>query len=150
MHTLMTFVIAFFMLCSCNEHRVATGGQQSVEVRDTLSDKKPLKIGEDAAEIDAVKASPGKFKIRFENEYVRVVEYSLRPGEKDSPHTHPPKTSYTIAGGRLRVYPENEKPFEVEEVTGAAEWSGKRGKHYVENIGNTTVTILLTEIKCAQ
>ena len=100
--------------------------------------------------IDAVKASPGKFKILLENDYVRVVEYSLKPGEKDSTHTHPPKTSYVISGGRLRVYPENEKPFESEEVKGVAEWAGKRGKHYVENIGNTTVTILLTEIKNVQ
>ncbi len=146
----MLFVIACFLIWSCNQHPVKTAEKQPVEGRDTLGDRKPVKNSGDAIDIDAVKASPDKFKIRLENEYVRVVEYSLRPGEKDVPHTHPPKTSYTIAGGRLRVYPENEKPFEVEEVTGTSEWSGKRGKHYVENIGNTTVTILLTEVKGAQ
>lgn len=101
-------------------------------------------------EIDFVKASPDKAKILLENEFVRVIEYSLKPGEKDSTHTHPPKTSYVISGGSLRIYPENEKPFDSEEVKGATEWAGKRGKHYVENIGKTTVTILLTEIKSAQ
>jgi quercetin dioxygenase-like cupin family protein len=78
---------------------------------------------------------------------VRVIEYSLKPGEKENPHTHPPKTSYVISGGTLKVYPENEKPFDTEEVTGTTEWAGKRSKHYVENIGQTTVKILLTEIK---
>ena len=147
MHKLMVSVITCLLIFSCNQHQATSVDKQSVEVADTLRNRKPVKSSGDTTAIDAVKASPDKFKIRLENEYVRVVEYSLRPGEQDNPHTHPPKTSYTIAGGRLRVYPENEKPFEVEEVTGASEWSGKRGKHYVQNIGKTTVTILLTEIK---
>lgn len=104
----------------------------------------------DKGEIDFVMSSPDKAKIVLENEFVRVIEYSLKPGEKDNLHTHPPKTSYVISGGILRVYPENEKPFDMEEVTGTTEWADKRGKHYVENIGKTTVTILLTEVKSAQ
>ena len=83
----------------------------------------------------------------MENEYVRIVEYSLKPGEKDNTHTHPPKTSYVISGGMLRVYPEGGKTFDFEEIKGASEWADKVGRHYVENIGETTVTILLTEIK---
>jgi quercetin dioxygenase-like cupin family protein len=104
----------------------------------------------DTTEIDFVRASPDQAKILMENEYVRVIQYSLKPGEKDNPHTHPPKTSYVISGGTLRVYSENEKPVDFEEVTGASEWSGRIGKHYVENIGGTTVTILLTEVKSAR
>ena len=129
---------------------MSTEGKRLITSGDTLQNKKPAKPEATGMDIDAVKASPGQFKILLENEYVRVVEYSLKPGEKDSTHTHPPKTSYVISGGMLRIYPENEKPFDFEEIKGAAEWSGKRGKHYVENIGKTTVTILLTEIKCAQ
>lgn len=104
----------------------------------------------DTTEIDFVRVSPDKAKILLENEYVRVIQYSLKPGEKDNPHTHPPKTSYVISGGTLRVFSDNEKPVDFEEVTGATEWSDKRWKHYVENIGTTTVTILLTEVKSAR
>jgi beta-alanine degradation protein BauB len=104
----------------------------------------------DTTAIDFVASNPERTKVLLENEYVRVIEYTLKPGERDKPHTHPPKTSYVITGGRLRVYPENEAPFETEEVTGVAEWAGKRGKHYVENIGATTVTIVLTEVKRAK
>jgi quercetin dioxygenase-like cupin family protein len=121
-----------------------------VPVKESPQNNNAAKMDTAGINIDAVKASPGKFKILLENDYVRVVEYSLKPGEKDSTHTHPPKTSYVISGGRLRVYPENEKPFDYEEVKGVAEWAGRRGKHYVENTGNTTVTILLTEIKNVQ
>jgi quercetin dioxygenase-like cupin family protein len=86
----------------------------------------------------------------LENEHVRVIEYTLKPGEKDTPHTHPPKTYYVVSGGKLRVYPENEKLFDAEEVQGATEWAGYRGKHYVENIGTTTVILVLTEVKAAR
>lgn len=97
--------------------------------------------------VDFVQSSPDKVRVMLENDKVRVLQYSLQPGEKDNPHTHPPKTSYVISGGRLRVYPEGEKPFDTEEITGASEWADYRGLHYVENIGSTTVTILLTEVK---
>lgn len=103
----------------------------------------------DTTEIDFVASSPEYARILLENEHVRVIEYSLKPGE-DNLHTHPPKTSYVISGGTLRVYPEHEEPFDSEEIKGAVEWADKRGKHYVENIGKTTVTILLTEVKSAR
>lgn len=104
----------------------------------------------DSTEIDFVKSSPDKAKILLENEHVRVIQYSLKPGEMDSVHTHPAKSSYVVSGGFLRIYPENDKPFDAEEVTGSAEWSESVGKHHVENIGKTTVTIVLTEVKAAR
>jgi beta-alanine degradation protein BauB len=137
-----------YLAISCNQNSKPAEANQLTSSNDTLQNKKSTNI--DGTEIDFVKSSPDKVKIVLENEFVRVIEYSLKPGEMDSTHTHPPKTSYVISGGMLRVYPENEKPFDSEEVTGTTEWAGKRGKHYVENIGKTTVTILLTEIKAAK
>ncbi len=136
--TKLIFIIAICWLStSCNQNSKPIESHLSTTSMDTT-------------EIDIIKTTPDKARILLENEYVRVVEYSLKPGEKDSTHTHPPKTAYVISGGTLRVYPENEKPFDAEEVKGVAEWADKRGKHYVENIGTTTVTILLTEIKSAK
>ncbi|CAN5455276.1 hypothetical protein BH10BAC2_BH10BAC2_25380 [soil metagenome] len=97
--------------------------------------------------IDAVKASPGIFKILLENEHVRVLEYSLKPGEKDAWHTHPAKSSYVVSSGKLKVYLENGETILADEKAGTVSWMDYVGKHYVENIGNTTVTIVLTEIK---
>ena len=148
----MTRTILIFAICSlaisCNQNSKSPEAKEPTSSNDTLQNEKPDKI--DGTEIDFVKSSPDKTKILLENEYVRVIEYSLKPGEKDSTHTHPPKTSYVISGGTVRVYPENEKPFDYVEVKGQTEWADKRGKHYVENIGKTTVTILLTEVKAAQ
>ncbi|MBS1575941.1 MAG: hypothetical protein JST09_11620 [Bacteroidetes bacterium] len=97
--------------------------------------------------IDAVKASPGIFKILFENEQVRVIEYSLKPGRKDNWHTHPPKSSYVVTGGQLTVHFENGDSIFADEKAGTASWMDYVGKHYVENTGPSTVTIILTEIK---
>ena len=97
--------------------------------------------------IDPVKLMPDKFKVLLENEHVRVVEYSLKPGEKDDWHTHPPKSSYVVTGGKLKVHLENGEIIVADEKTGTASWMNYVGKHYVENIGTTTVTIVFTEIK---
>ncbi|ULQ53371.1 hypothetical protein [Flavihumibacter fluvii] len=148
----MNRTILIIAICSltfsCNQNSKPTEAKELTSSIDTLQNGNSTKI--DETEIDFIKSSPDRTKILLENEYVRVIEYSLKPGEKDSTHSHPPKTSYVISGGTLRVYPENEKPFDTEEVKGKAEWSEKRGKHFVENIGKTTVTILLTEIKSAR
>lgn len=97
--------------------------------------------------IDGVKASATNFKLLLENEHVRVVEYTLMPGEKDTPHTHPAKSSYVVSGGKVKVFLENGKTILADEVVGTASWMDYVGKHSVENIGNTTVKIILTEIK---
>ncbi|MEQ1584811.1 MAG: hypothetical protein ABL895_02965 [Cyclobacteriaceae bacterium] len=145
----LTFLISICCLASaCNQSTMPKENNNLTTTSGTLQSKMLSKA--ETPEIDVVTVSPDKYKVVLENEHVRVIRYTLKPGEKDNPHTHPPKTLYVISGGTFRVYPENEKPFEYVEVEGASEWSDKTSKHYVENIGNTTITILLTEIKPAQ
>ena len=64
--------------------------------------------------------------------------------------TRPPKSAYVVSGGQLKVYLENGESFIADETPGAASWSDYVGKHYVENIGSTKVTIVLTEVKSLQ
>lgn len=101
-------------------------------------------------EMDALKASPANFKLLLENQYVRVLEYTLNPGEKDQWHTHPAKSSYVVSGGSLKVYLENGDTILANETAGTASWMDRVGKHYVENTGSTPVKIILTEIKSLQ
>lgn len=110
---------------------------------------KQVSTPETPATIDAISVAPERFKLLLENEFVRVVEYSLAPGEKDTPHTHPPKVSYVVSGGKLLIHPKDGEPFESDETAGAASWDDARGWHYVENIGDTSVRILLVEVKSA-
>lgn len=101
----------------------------------------------DTLNIDIVKTSPDQARILMENEHVRIVEYILKPGERDIWHTHPPRSSYVISGGKVKVYSESSDPKVSELKTGTSSWAGYGSKHYVENIGSTTIKIILNEIK---
>lgn len=103
--------------------------------------------GRSPQHIDPVKASPGNYRVLSENEHVRVVEYRILPGEKDEWHTHPPKVSYVVAGGSLRITKENGESFLVSEKADDAGWMGALGRHFAENVGSTPVHIVLIEIK---
>jgi len=98
---------------------------------------------------DALTASPANFKLLLENEHVRVLEYTLQPGDKDQTHTHPPKVSYVVSGGSIRITTENGASFLADESAGQAVWSEALGKHFVENVGETPVKLVLVEVKSA-
>jgi quercetin dioxygenase-like cupin family protein len=99
------------------------------------------------AQIDAVAASPDRFRIILENDHVRVIEYTLGPGERDQWHTHPPKVSYVVRSGQLRIHLADGSSFLSDEKQGTAVWMETLPRHYAENVGQTPVTILLIEVK---
>ena len=99
--------------------------------------------------IDPVAVSPDRFKVILENAHVRVVEYVLLPGERDQWHTHPPKVSYVVSGGTLRITTDDGQSFLTDEKAGSASWMGTLGRHYATNVGKTPVRIVLIEIKGA-
>ncbi|MEO6136162.1 MAG: hypothetical protein ABIP35_13480 [Ginsengibacter sp.] len=147
----MTKLISLFAICylitSCNLNPKSAQDKDLIRSKDTLKNFNSLNGDTTKLNIDALISSPANFKLLLENEYVRVLEYSLKPGQKDTPHTHPAKSSYVVSGGKLKVYLENGETIIADEQTGTASWREYVGKHYVENIGNTTVTIILTEMK---
>lgn len=55
------------------------------------------------AQIDPVVVSPHQFTVLLDNEQVRVVEYTLRPGERDQWHTHPPEGSATTTRSSVGI-----------------------------------------------
>jgi beta-alanine degradation protein BauB len=126
---LFSLIAICFLIGSCNQN------------------SKSVKSNTTQLNIDGLKASPANFKLLLENKYVRLLEYTLKPGEKNTPHTHPAKSSYIVSGGKIKVYLENGETLIFDEKAGTADWGDYVGKHTVENIGNTTVIIVLTEIK---
>jgi quercetin dioxygenase-like cupin family protein len=126
---------------SCNEHSKNSEAKAWTHPEDSAANKKT------ELNIDALTASPENFKLLLENDYVRVLEYNLNPGERDQWHTHPPKSSYVVSGGKLKVHLENGDSLVVDEISGTSQWMDYLGKHYVENIGDTQIKYVLTEIK---
>ena len=105
--------------------------------------------GQQAAQIDPVVVSPDRFSVLLDNSQVRVVEYTLRPGERDQWHTHPSKVSYVVSGGQLRIHLADGTSFLSDETQGTAVWMDALPRHYAENVGRTDVKIVLTEVKSA-
>src|SRR5215203_651738 len=51
---------------------------------------------------DPVTVSPQYYSVRFENDRVRVLEYHLKPGEKEATHSHPPGVVYILSDATIR------------------------------------------------
>ena len=144
MKRLILLMLLATVLYSCNQENKTESGKMEREFKDTLASTQNLS---DSLNIDIVQTSPNQARVLMENEHVRVVEYAVKPGEKDVWHTHPPRSSYVVSGGKVKVFTENAEPKISEVKTGTSSWAGQGAKHYVENVGSTDIKIILTEIK---
>src|SRR5256885_16705577 len=52
---------------------------------------------------DPVTTSPQYYKVLFENDQVRVLEYRLKAGEKEPMHSHPVGVVYVLSGAKLNL-----------------------------------------------
>jgi quercetin dioxygenase-like cupin family protein len=53
---------------------------------------------------DPAVVNPNNVRVTLENDRVRVLEATLRPGEKEQPHSHPACIMHILAGGRIRAH----------------------------------------------
>jgi len=139
----IVLILLMTALYTLNQYSKASSNRIQSLSKDPASILQPA----DTLNIDMVRTSPNQARVLTENEHVRVVEYTIKPGEKDVWHTHPPRSSYVISGGKVRVYSENGEPKVSDVKTGTSSWAGPGSKHYVENVGSTVIKIILTEIK---
>ena len=85
-------------------------------------------------------------KVKFENDRVRVLEAELPPGVKEQVHSHPAYVIYVLAGGKYRNYAADGKTTEGELKTGEVVYRDPL-THAAENIGSTTMHLILVELK---
>ncbi len=85
-------------------------------------------------------------KVKFENDRVRVLEANLPPGVKEQVHSHPAYVIYVLEGGKYRNYASDGKTTEGELKTGEVIYREPL-THAAENIGNTTMHMILVELK---
>jgi len=84
--------------------------------------------------------------LKLENPRVRVLEATLKPGDKEKTHSHPAYVIYVIAGGRVRNHNADGTVTETEFKTGDVIYREPL-THWAENIGNTTIRLELVELK---
>jgi hypothetical protein len=94
---------------------------------------------------DPTCTDPDKYKIVFENDSVRVLEYRDTPGAKTHPHRHPDSVMYTLSAFQRRLYLDDGSR-DVAMEPGRVSWLPAQ-THTGENIGATDTHVLFIELK---
>ena len=95
--------------------------------------------------LDPVITNPNNYKVIFENDSVRVLDYNDKPGHKTTPHEHPNSVMYTLSSFKRRLISELGQR-EVEMEAGLAGWLPSQ-RHSGENIGETETHVIFVELK---
>ena len=95
---------------------------------------------------DPVKLSPQYYTVRLENDRVRVLEYRLRPGEKEVMHSHPSYIVHFLTEATVRTTVPNGAKTETTVKKDDIVWR-EPISHTGENIGRTELHAILVELK---
>ena len=95
--------------------------------------------------MDVLKVAANVAKPKLENDRVRVLGATFKPGDVAKMHHHPDNVMYVIKGGKLKMTSEG-KSEEKEFTEGQAVFS-KAQDHEIEHTGKTTVEIIVVELK---
>lgn len=87
-----------------------------------------------------------KYKVRLENQSVRVLEYRDRPGEKTHQHRHPPFVLYAVSPFKRKITLPDGKVMIREFKAGDLFWSDAQ-THIGENVGDTPTHVIMIEMK---
>lgn len=95
--------------------------------------------------LDPATTNPDHYRVIFENERVRVLEYQDQPGDRTTPHDHPDSVMYTLSSFRRRLV-SGDAHRDVELSAGIAGWLPAQ-QHHGENIGDTPTHVVFVELK---
>ena len=112
-----------------------------------------LAIAEESSAQDAVQSQPQNYRVAFENDKLRVLDYNGRPGMGvcgDGMHSHPAHLTVLLSNGKVRVKtPDGKVEVRSDIPVGSVFWSNAE-THEVENIGGSNVRVLIIELKSAR
>lgn len=98
--------------------------------------------------LDPVATNPDLYRVIFENDTVRVLDYRDRPGDRTTPHEHPDSVMYTVSSFRRRLFSDSEER-KVDIQAGIATWLPAQ-RHSGENIGDSETHVIFVELKGTQ
>jgi hypothetical protein len=108
-----------------------------------------LGIGVDVLAQDATRADPRDFVVLLENDRIRVLEYTSRPGMGicgNGVHSHPEHLNIAMTPVKARVTLPDGKTFIASNNTGDVFWE-PAVTHSVENIGGSGARVYMVEMK---
>lgn len=95
--------------------------------------------------LDPVVTNPDHYKVIFENDRVRVLEYTDEAGDSTTPHSHPDSVMYTLSSFERRLSSDGTER-DVEIRAGVAGWLPAQ-THAGHNIGATATHVIFVELK---
>lgn len=94
---------------------------------------------------DPTLTNPDHYRTLWENEHVRVLEYTDVPGDATTPHDHPNSVMVTLSAFARRLSA-GDRVFDTQLPAGAAVWIPAQ-RHSGENTGSTPTHTILVELK---
>ncbi len=110
-----------------------------------------LALADGARAQDAALSLPSNYRVALDNERLRVLEFTSRPGMGvcgAGVHSHPAHLTVLLSPARVRLRPAGGKPQQIENQLGDVFWS-EAETHEVENISGKDVRTLIIELKPA-
>lgn len=95
--------------------------------------------------MDPVETNPSHYKVIFENERVRVLDYTDVPGDATTPHQHPDSVMFTLSSFDRRLIA-NGQEVDVHLDSGEARWLDAQ-EHRGVNTGQTETHVIFVELK---
>lgn len=94
---------------------------------------------------DPIVTNPEQYRLLWENNYVRVLEYTDEPGVQTTPHQHPNSVMVTLSAFDRRLSA-GDRVVDVSLPAGAAVWLPAQ-RHTGHNIGGTPTHTIFIELK---
>jgi hypothetical protein len=95
---------------------------------------------------DPVVSDGDKYKVIFENNKVRVLDYKDQPGEKTHEHSHPAFVLYALVPFKRKLMLPGGKVIMREFKAGDVLYSDAQ-THIGENVGETPTHVIMVEMK---
>lgn len=108
-----------------------------------------LMLAEKASGQDAAAVQPRAYKVVFENDKVRVLEFNSRPGMGicgSGMHSHPAHLTVALSAAKARIKLPDGKTIVAANKSGDVFWADAE-THEVENISGHNVRALIVELK---
>ena len=95
--------------------------------------------------LNPLEVAANVYKFKMENDRVRVLNVTFKPGDKAVMHHHPDHVVYVLEGGKMKLTSQGKTDiFDLK--TGDAIFLNAQS-HEAENIGQTTLDLLVVELK---
>ena len=95
---------------------------------------------------DGVKVAPENYKVLLENAHVRVVEFTLKPGQKSPMASRPNRVIYAITPAIGKLTGSDGKTTDMNRKAGETWWRDAESLA-VENTGKGEIRTVIVEVK---